>query len=95
MNGKKLVLIVSLALMASACVAPAPPTTLTPQQQGVTDTKKLLLLMDKDQNGKVSRAEFMSFMSSEFDQLDTNHDGQLDVKELTALQFGRVGGTDR
>jgi hypothetical protein len=49
-------------------------------------TKKLLLLMDTDKNGKVSKKEFMSFMEKEFDRLDTNHDGELDVKELAALR---------
>ena len=45
-------------------------------------TKKLLILMDTDKNGKVSKQEFMNFMSKEFDRLDTNHDGQLDINEL-------------
>ncbi|MFY9907152.1 MAG: hypothetical protein WBX02_21180 [Terriglobales bacterium] len=44
--------------------------------------KRLLLLMDTDKSGKVSREEWMKFMAAEFDRLDTNHDGQLDVKEL-------------
>ncbi len=58
------------------------------QQQGETDVKHLLLLMDKDQNGKVSRVEFMNFMSAEFDRLDVNKDGELDVNELTQLRVG-------
>jgi len=45
--------------------------------------KQLLLLMDKDKDGMVSKAEFMHFMSAEFDRLDTNHDGKLDVYDLT------------
>jgi len=45
--------------------------------------KKLLLLMDTDKSGKVSKEEWMKFMEVEFERLDTNHDGQLDVKELT------------
>jgi hypothetical protein len=49
-------------------------------------TKHLLFLMDADQNGKVSKKEFMNFMSKEFDRLDTNHDGELDVKELGKWQ---------
>ncbi|MGD0212675.1 MAG: hypothetical protein ABSB87_05520 [Terriglobales bacterium] len=49
--------------------------------------KKLLLLMDTDKSGKVSKQEWMRFMEAEFDRLDTNHDGQLDVKELTQSQM--------
>jgi len=52
-------------------------------QQGEKDAKKMLLLMDKDKNGKVSKEEFMSFMEAEFERLDVNHDGELDVQELT------------
>jgi hypothetical protein len=53
---------------------------------GEGSAKQLLLLMDTDKNGKVSKAEFMAFMDAEFESLDLNHDGELDVKELT--QFG-------
>jgi hypothetical protein len=63
-----------------------PPVT--PQKekklvQGEKEAKKMLLLMDKDQSGKVSKQEFMSFMEAEFERLDINRDGELDVKELT------------
>jgi len=50
---------------------------------GEREAKKLLLLMDKDQNGKVSKQEFMNFMEAEFERMDINKDGELDVKELT------------
>jgi Ca2+-binding EF-hand superfamily protein len=39
--------------------------------------------MDTDKNGKISKQEWMKFMEAEFERLDTNHDGELDVKELT------------
>jgi len=50
---------------------------------GEREAKKLLLLMDKDNSGKVSKQEFMSFMEAEFERMDINKDGELDVKELT------------
>ena len=62
---------------------------------GVPATKQLLLLMDTDKNGKVSKQEFMSFMEAEFNKLDTNHDGELDVKELTQLQVRPASGFHR
>lgn len=54
---------------------------------GEPSTKQLLVLMDKDKNGKVSRQEFMDFMAAEFDRLDKNKDGELDVKELGQLRI--------
>jgi hypothetical protein len=45
--------------------------------------KELLLMMDTDKSGKVSKQEWMKFMEAEFDRLDADHKGQLDVKELT------------
>jgi hypothetical protein len=63
----------------------------TPQSQPVAagefEAKKLLLLMDADKSGTVSKKEFMDFMEAEFDRLDTNKDGVLDVKELEQSQL--------
>jgi Ca2+-binding EF-hand superfamily protein len=42
----------------------------------------LLLLIDTDQNGKISKQEWMKFMEAEFDRLDKDKRGQLDIKEL-------------
>jgi hypothetical protein len=50
---------------------------------GEAEAKQLLLLMDRDKNGKVSKEEFMGFMEAEFERMDTNKDGELDVTELT------------
>jgi Ca2+-binding EF-hand superfamily protein len=46
------------------------------------NVKQLLLLMDSDKNGKISKAEWMKFMSEEFDRLDTDKSGELDRNEL-------------
>lgn len=45
--------------------------------------KQLLLLMDVNKNGKISKQEYMRFMEAEFDRFDKNHNGELDVKEVT------------
>ena len=64
---------------------------------GEVEAKKLLLLMDADKNGKVSKAEFMAFMAAEFERLDMDHNGELDVKELEQSQLATAhrGGTHR
>jgi len=50
---------------------------------GEDEVKQLLLLMDTDNNGKISKQEYMHFMEEEFERLDKDHNGELDVKELT------------
>jgi hypothetical protein len=54
---------------------------------GEDDVKALLLLMDTDKNGKISKREFMSFMEAEFDRLDKDKSGELDPKELSEMQM--------
>jgi Ca2+-binding EF-hand superfamily protein len=51
------------------------------------EVKELVLMMDTDKSGKISRKEFMDFMSAEFDRLDKDKSGELDVKELAQSQF--------
>jgi hypothetical protein len=49
---------------------------------GEDEAKQLLLLIDTDKNGKISKQEWMKFMEAEFDRLDKAKTGYLDVKEL-------------
>jgi Ca2+-binding EF-hand superfamily protein len=46
------------------------------------NVKELLLLMDADKNGKISKGEWMSFMEAEFNRLDKDGNGELDLAEL-------------
>ena len=64
---------------------------------GAVNVTQLLLLMDTDKNGKISRKEFMDFMAAEFDRLDTDKSGELDPRELAKSQLTptRTGGTRR
>jgi FlaG/FlaF family flagellin (archaellin) len=80
MIGRLAVVVGLAALLAAGGAGAADRATADAQ------TKQLLLLMDKDQNGKVSREEFMNFMAAEFERLDVNKDGELDVNELTGLR---------
>ena len=49
---------------------------------GDEEVKELLLLIDTDKRGRISKEEWMKFMEPEFDRLDKDQSGQLDVKEL-------------
>jgi sulfatase maturation enzyme AslB (radical SAM superfamily) len=81
------VLFVAGAMEGTAVVAQNAATPKAQEQNNValgeTDTKQLLLLMNQDKDGKVSKQEFMSFMEAEFDRLDKKKEGKLDVKQLT------------
>jgi hypothetical protein len=49
---------------------------------GEDEAKQLLLLIDTDKNGKISKQQWMKFMEAEFDRLDKTKRGELDVTEL-------------
>jgi hypothetical protein len=78
------VLVASWAMLGTAVAqrqaVPKPQDKLV---LGENEVKQLLLLMDTDQSGKISKQEWMKFMEAEFDRLDKDKKGQLDVKELT------------
>jgi Ca2+-binding EF-hand superfamily protein len=56
----------------------------TPDRYALAEehARELLLLMDTDKNGKISKQEWMKFMEAEFDRLDKDKTGQIDAKEL-------------
>lgn len=64
---------------AQKSTAPMPNASAVAMQK----VKELLLLMDTDKNGKISREEWMTFMAAEFDRLDRDKSGELDPKELS------------
>jgi len=90
-----------LAGAVAAAVAEAQDAPSTPAKKeknvvaGEKEAKKLLLLMDQDQNGKVSKAEFMAFMEREFERLDKDKNGELDVQELTQARVRTSGQPSR
>jgi EF hand len=49
---------------------------------GENEVRDLMLLIDTNNNGKISKKEWMTFMGAEFDRLDKNKTGELDPKEL-------------
>ena len=53
---------------------------------GEAGTKKLLEMLGKQEGGIVTLSEYIAFMEGEFTRLDINHDGELDVDELTKVK---------
>jgi hypothetical protein len=56
-----------------------PPDKLT---LGQNEVEQLLLLIDMNETGKITKQEWMKFMEEEFDRLDKNKTGEIDAKEL-------------
>lgn len=80
-------LLATWAMLGTAFAQKAPPKNADKLALGEDEVKQLLSLMDTDKNGKISREEYMKFMAAEFDRLDTDKSGELDVKELTKTQL--------
>ena len=68
----------SIVAQSKASV-PKPQNTLALGEDAVKD---LLLLMETDKNGKISKQSWMRFMGEEFDRLDKDKKGELDAQEL-------------
>jgi len=78
--------LVAAAVMPGILAAQTTANVPKPQDKiaiGENEVKQLLLLMDTDKNGQISKLEYMTFMEAEFERLDKNKNGELDVKELT------------
>jgi Ca2+-binding EF-hand superfamily protein len=48
--------------------------------------QQMVLMLDKDGDGRVSRDEFVNNPGMLFERADTNHDGQVDAAELAAFK---------
>ncbi len=76
-------ILVALSVLATAAAQKA--SVPKPQDQlalGEANVRQLLLLMESDKNGMVSKQEYMHFMEAEFQRLDKAHQGQLDARAL-------------
>jgi EF hand len=73
---------IGAVLRNSAAQKASTPKLQNRLELGEVQVKQLLLLMDTNGNGKVSKHEYMSFMEAEFDRLDKNKSGDLDITEL-------------
>ena len=49
---------------------------------GNDEVEQLLLLIDTNKTGKITKQAWMRFMEEEFDRLDKNKSGEVDAKEL-------------
>jgi EF hand domain-containing protein len=79
-----LIALLSAATLVGTALAQKQATPKQPTIDSVAEenVKQLLLLMDTDKDGKISKQEWMKFMEAQFDTLDKDKKGQLDRAEL-------------
>ena len=58
---------------------------------GESQEQRLLFLLDKNGDGRITKEEFLKYMDAEFDRLDANKDGVLDADELKQLRVVNFG----
>jgi Ca2+-binding EF-hand superfamily protein len=92
------ILAVSLAAITFLGTAAAQKASVPKPQDrlamGEENVKQLLLLMDTDKNGMVSKQDYMHFMEAEFQRLDKSNQGQLNARQLkrSSLSASRFAG---
>jgi Ca2+-binding EF-hand superfamily protein len=89
MTRRNLLSVLITATVALAGKTFAQTTTQSPKQPNIksiaeANAKQIMLLMDTDKDGRISKKEWMDFMSAEFDRLDTDHNGFIDQHDLMA-----------
>ena len=88
----------ALCLALSAAALPASDLALAASRAAIAageeQVRQLLALIDTDQNGRVSHAEFKRFIEGEFEALDLDHNGELDLEELSHSRIAVRGAEE-
>jgi len=95
-----LLLFLSIGIWAFGGIAGAQKDSVPKPQDklalGKDEVERLLLLIDTNKTGTITKQAWMRFMEEEFDRLDKNKSGEIDAKELArsrlrARPFPAVG----
>jgi Ca2+-binding EF-hand superfamily protein len=84
-------IILAVTLSFAAWAAPAnaveqKQATPKPQDKNALraeEVKQMLLLMDTNASGQISKEEWLKFMEAEFDRLDKSKTGKVDLKDIS------------
>jgi Ca2+-binding EF-hand superfamily protein len=85
MNRKAIAMIAASFVISTISTAALAVSKHTATAAG-KDVRTLVRMMDKDQNGSVSKDEFMEFMGKEFDRLDVDKNGSLQPAEIRSMR---------
>ena len=82
---RKLVALIGMSLMIGSASTNAFAVSKRTAAAASADVRALVRMMDKDQNGTVSKEEFLQYMGEVYDRLDINKSGQLEPNEVRSL----------
>lgn len=87
---RRSLLIALMSATGAVAVTDVAPKRRDKFAQANENVKELLLLLDTDKSGRISKQEWMNFMEAEFNKLDKDGNGELDPRELlqSRLSFG-------
>lgn len=85
---KSFMIVAGTALLAVAVSSVANAASKRTSATADSDVRQILRMMDRDQNGTVSKDEFLQYMSQTYDRLDVNGNQQLESHELRPLASG-------
>ena len=79
---KSIMTVAGTALLVVAVSSGANAASKRTSATANSDVRQILRMMDRDQNGAVSKDEFLQYMSQTYDRLDVNGNQQLESHEL-------------
>jgi hypothetical protein len=82
---KGLVALMGIALATGWLTTSAFAVSKRTEAAAASDVRALIRMMDRDQNGAVSKDEFLQYMGQAYDRLDVNRSGQLEPTEVRPL----------
>jgi hypothetical protein len=83
---RKVIVLIAMPLVVSVISTAALAQSKRTTRVADRDVKTLVLMMDKDKDGTVSKDEFLAFMGREFDRLDVDKSGTLEPGEVRPMR---------
>ena len=82
---RNIMALAGISLMVGTISSTALAASKRTEATALADARQIVRMMDRDQNGAVSKEEFVEYMSGLFDRLDVNANRQLEANELRSL----------
>jgi phosphoglycerol transferase MdoB-like AlkP superfamily enzyme len=83
---RRAVVLIAMSFVVSAVSTAALAVSKQTAATADRDARALVRMMDRDQNGTVSKEEFLQFMGQTFDRIDANKNGSLEHVEVRRMR---------